>query len=170
MKQVRELWASPRVERVVVDLRWNGGGDSQVFQPFIREIRKTRFKPHVLIGPGTFSSGVLNAWQLRKKTGATLVGEPTGGKPNCYGDVRLLKLPSSGIQVAYSTKYFRLVPEDTPSLMPDITIEPSFEDYVRGSDPVLDSLPGLRNISRGGVDSSDVIGGREEDLKPAQTR
>lgn len=170
MTEVTRLWSSPGVERVVVDLRWNGGGNSQVFQPFIREIRKTRFRRYVLIGPATFSSGVLNAWQLRKNARATLVGEPTGGKPNCYGDVRLLKLPNSGIEVAYSTKYFRLVPEDPPSLMPDVTIGQTFADYMRGADPVLESLPGLRNVGGSGVDGADVVGGRKKDLKPAHSR
>ena len=35
---------------------------------------------------------------------ATLVGEPTGGKPNAYGDVRTFSLPNSRLVIRYSTK------------------------------------------------------------------
>jgi hypothetical protein len=52
---------SHRVKRVVIDLRWNGGGDSSVINPLMSGLT-SRLKSlghiYVLMGPYTFSSAV----------------------------------------------------------------------------------------------------------------
>lgn len=127
---------------LIVDLRNNGGGNSQVMSPFIRTIKKSPLdNPEslfVIIGRQTFSSALLNTLDLKKSTKATFVGEATGGKPNHYGEVRQLYLPNTGITIGYSTKRFINSLEDVPSMLPDVTIEPSFEAFTNGQDPVLD--------------------------------
>jgi C-terminal processing protease CtpA/Prc len=133
------------VRRFVVDLRHNGGGNSALAEPLIAELKQ---RPAInrkgvlfaVIGRRTFSSAVLNALQLRSETQATLVGEPTGGRPNHYGEVRSFSLPNSGLPVTYSTKYFAYAKEDTPSLTPDILVEVSSSDYFAGRDPVLEAI------------------------------
>ena len=54
--------------RIIVDLRFNGGGNSMLFDPFIKELGKRissgQCKGFVLISTNTFSSAVLNAWDL----------------------------------------------------------------------------------------------------------
>ena len=129
--------------KVVVDLRLNTGGNSGILQPFIdgikiRPVGNTTGKLFVLIGCNTFSSGLLNAITLKTETQSILVGEPTGGKPNSYGDVKNFTLSYSGLIVQYSTKFFNTMPGDPPSLNPDVTRQISFADYVAGKDPVLD--------------------------------
>lgn len=110
--------------------------------PFIRTIKKSPLdNPEslfVIIGRQTFSSALLNTLDLKKSTKATFVGEATGGKPNHYGEVRQLYLPNTGITIGYSTKRFINSLEDVPSMLPDVTIEPSFEAFTNGQDPVLD--------------------------------
>ncbi|MGE5528265.1 MAG: hypothetical protein ACM3X6_03880 [Patescibacteria group bacterium] len=133
------------VERFIVDLRLNGGGNSTILQPLIQGLRRRPSinRPghlFVLIGRRTFSSAILNALELRNKIQAVLVGEPTGGRPNHYGEVKTFKLPHSGLTVTYSTKYFRHAKEDTPSLIPDVLVEPVAADYFAGRDPVLDAV------------------------------
>ena len=127
---------------LVIDLRNNGGGNSQVMSPFIKRLKKSSLndpgKLFVIIGRSTFSSALLNALELKRSTKATFVGEPTGGKPNHYGEVKQLHLPNTGITIGYSTKYFINSQEDLPSMLPDVTIEPSFVAFVNGQDPVLD--------------------------------
>lgn len=59
----------------------------------------------------------------RDRTAATLIGESTCGKSNCYGDVRLLELPNTHMKVACSTKYFKLRAVDELWLMPDLVVE-----------------------------------------------
>ncbi len=137
------------VEKLVIDLRNNRGGDSGIMNPFIKELSKNdkvNRKGHlfVIIGRQTFSSAILNAIDLKKKTEAILVGEPTGGKPNHYGEIRSLKLPNTKMVVTYSTKYFTHAKEDTPSLMPDIPVEFSFQDYKKKRDPFLQAVFGVK--------------------------
>jgi len=74
------------------------------------------------------------------KTKAVLVGEPTGGKPNHFGEIKTLKLPNTHRVVTCSTKYFTHAPEDTPSLVPDILVEFSFQDYLEKRDPFLQAV------------------------------
>jgi hypothetical protein len=145
IKDVFAAAESGQADRLIVDLRNNGGGDSSVFEPFFRELsnsarisRKGRL--FVILGRQTFSSAVLNAIDLRKRTPAIFFGEPTGGKPNHFGEVKTLTLPRTKLEVSYSTKYFPQSFEDTPSLMPDVTIELSIADYRARRDPVLEAI------------------------------
>ena len=133
------------VERVIVDLRQNGGGSSSVLLPFINAIKarpnlNQRGRLFVAIDNGTFSSGMLNAVNLQQMTQAILVGEPTGGKPNSYGEVQSMTLPNSRLLVSYSVKFFQNVLGDPPSVLPDLLVELSIEDYLAGRDPVLQAI------------------------------
>ncbi|MCG3161240.1 MAG: hypothetical protein JMDDDDMK_02391 [Acidobacteria bacterium] len=131
------------VERMVIDLRLNGGGNSAIFDPFIAALSKRQDvnqsgKLFVLIGRGTFSSAYLNALRLKRDTKAILIGEPTGQRPNAYGEVKTMTLPHSKLLVQYSTKYFKTMDGDPPTLTPDILVERSSWDYASGRDPVLE--------------------------------
>lgn len=133
------------VERVVVDLRHNYGGFSGLMRPFIRAMTRIRKADlpgglYVIIGRRTFSAAVLNALELRRTAHAVLVGEPTGGKPSHYGDIRFFALPASRMTVSYPTQYIWREGVLKPSLMPDHLIEPSVEDWISGRDPVLEAI------------------------------
>jgi hypothetical protein len=141
---LKEMLNQSGVHRLVVDLRLNGGGNSAILAPWIGEIKSSALNKKgslfVIIGRSTFSSAILNAVGLRRDTAATLIGEPTAGKPNHFGEVRKFALPNSGIEVSYSTKYFRASDDDGPSLMPDILVELTSADYLAGRDPVLEAI------------------------------
>ena len=131
-----------RPDRLIVDLRDNGGGDSSVIEPLIVGLEQRRGKPGLavfgLIGPKTFSSGMWAAIDLRKRAGATLVGEPTSGKPNSPGEVRVLRLPWSGLEVQYSTRNWQRDPDaDLPAVFPDLPAVPSVSDHRAGRDVAL---------------------------------
>jgi hypothetical protein len=142
------LWETMRtkpVERLVIDLRNNGGGDSSILDPFIGRLAAARQinrkgRLFVVLGRRTFSSAILNAIDLKKKTEAVFYGEPTGGKPNHYGEIRTLTLPHLGLKVSYSTKYFQFVEGDEPSLIPDVLVELALDDYLALRDPVLEAI------------------------------
>jgi hypothetical protein len=130
--------------RFVLDLRNNGGGNSQVIQPLISGLAARpglSAKGHlfVIVSRNTFSSGLLAATDLRKVASPLIFGEPTGGKPNSYGEVLTFSLPNSGLTVTYSKKYFKTQEQDTSSLLPDVTITVSAADFFAGRDPVLDA-------------------------------
>jgi len=133
------------VNRLIIDLRHNSGGNSGILWPFIVGLNNRptiNQKAHlfVIIGSGTYSSGVLNAAELQEHTHAIFFGEPTGARPNVYGEPRQFYLPNSGLAVSYSTKHFKRVKDDPPALMPDVTVELTAADYFAGRDPVLDRI------------------------------
>lgn len=131
---------------VIIDLRANGGGDSSVLDPLLSGLRARSFlaqsgRLFAFIGNSTFSSALMNAISLKRENGAILVGEPTGGKPNGYGEVRSFTLPNSALSVSYSTKFFNSWPGGDPeSLFPDITAAPSSADYREGRDPAMEAV------------------------------
>ncbi len=129
--------------RLVVDLRANAGGNSQVIQPLIALIRThpELARPgalYAVVGRGTFSSGTMGVVDLKQKAHAVLVGEPNGERPNHYGEVRQFKLPYSGLTVSYSTKNFREVPGDPDAVYPDVSTPLTAALMIAGRDPVME--------------------------------
>ncbi len=139
------------VERLWIDLRRNGGGDSEVLRPLMKGLERRDFRGGrviVSIGPRTFSSAMLNAFDLQHELGAQLVGEPTSQKPDSFGEVRTVVLPNTGWKLDCSTKRFRLFGDDRPSLAPDVAIEHRFADLLGGRDPILDWMLGRPDPAR----------------------
>jgi C-terminal processing protease CtpA/Prc len=133
------------VERFIIDIRNNGGGNSSIFTPMLQELKRREALNHkdrlfVIIGRRTFSSAVLNAIQLRNQTQAVFVGEPSGGRPNHFGEVRMFMLKHSRLPVTYSTNYFTTSQEDTDSFYPDIPVELSIQDFLNHHDPVIEKI------------------------------
>jgi hypothetical protein len=84
---------------------------------------------------------MLNAIRLAQETRAILVGTPTGGRPNGYGEVRSFELPNSKLGVTYCTKYFRAMPASDPaSLVPEVLVPSGWADYLADRDPVLEAV------------------------------
>lgn len=134
------------LKKLVIDLRNNTGGDSRLLEPFIEYIKNNKDinetdKLFVVIGRDTFSSALLNAFQFKKSTNAILIGEPTGGKPNCYGEIEKFTLPNSKFLITYSTEHYKLIDDDKcESVFPDINIELGILDFINGQDPVLEYI------------------------------
>jgi len=124
--------------RVVVDLRFNSGGNSRVLKPLTNALvarSKIIGTPFVLIGPFTFSSGVMAARELRDDAKARLVGNPTGGLLGGYGEVISRKLPHSQLRFQWTIKLF---PKPEP-IRPDIPVNLTAADLRAGRDPVLEA-------------------------------
>ena len=138
-----ELFAfadSHKVDRAIVDLRLNSGGNSMVIHSLKSGLGSRHYPVFVLIGDGTFSSAQDNAIDMRRQINATLVGDPTGEKPNGYGEVRQLHLPNSGLNIQYSTQFYRIIKNsDADALYPDITVHTTIGDVLAGRDPVLEA-------------------------------
>lgn len=142
----REVFAfaeTHTIERFVVDIRNNEGGNSSVVQPLISGLKQRpslKGRLYGIIGRETFSAGVTAALDLRD-AGAILAGESTGGRPNMYGNVESFVLPASGLNVYHSTKYFRRITNADPvSLEPDVRIDTGVADFFFDRDPVLDFI------------------------------
>jgi len=122
-----------KIEKVIVDLRGNAGGNSEILNPFTERLKSyvksnSNVKVYVLVGRKTMSSGMFAIFRIRDAVpDAVCVGEPTGGAIDCYGDVKVFYLPNSQLPVQYSTKYYT----------PDVLLSPSIEDFINGNDVVL---------------------------------
>lgn len=132
-------------KKVIIDLRYNSGGDSRIFEPMISELWKLQkefdFKVYTIIGKSTFSSAIINAIDIKYRLNSTLVGTQTGGNVNGYGEIKSFNLKNMPITVWYSTKYFELIKGyDKDSLYPDIFVEQSFENYANGVDKEVEII------------------------------
>lgn len=134
------------VRKLVIDIRNNPGGNSTLLEPFIGELRKCKKLNKaggifVIIGRGTFSSALINAYSLKNKTSAIFIGEASGGKPNCYGEVKYFDLMKSNLKIRYSTEYYKIIKDNKQlSLFPQIPIEVSFKNYLENRDPCMEFI------------------------------
>jgi len=131
-------------DKVVIDMRLNGGGDYNEGLKYLvyplRDLSEINRKGHlfVLVGPNTFSAAMSNSAHFRYRTNAILVGQQIGEKPNSYQEAREMKLPNSHWTVRYSVKFYKFVETGENVIRPDQEIIPSWDDYRSGRDPVLE--------------------------------
>jgi Peptidase family S41 len=139
-----DLVEKQRPDKLVIDLRQNGGGDYFVglasMVTRIRNLPEINRKGHlfVLIGPFTFSAAMSNAAHFRQKTAATLVGLPIGEKPNSYQELKSTTLPNSHLTLCYSVHFYKFVETGENMIRPDREIETTWADFKSGRDPVLE--------------------------------
>ncbi|HKQ60360.1 MAG TPA: hypothetical protein VJS92_03685 [Candidatus Polarisedimenticolaceae bacterium] len=143
-KEMFEFVDDHPTQKLVIDLRQNGGGDFFKGRKHLIEPLKSRpalnQKGHlfVVIGRRTFSAAMVNAIDFRKETRAILVGEPIGERPNSYSENDEMTLPNSRLVVSYSTRYYQFLDQDVPAVLPDKLIEPSWPEFKAGRDPVME--------------------------------
>ncbi|HEX5059264.1 MAG TPA: hypothetical protein VFV99_07885, partial [Kofleriaceae bacterium] len=131
------------VDRFVIDLRKNGGGNSNIINPLLDGLAKRpNLARHVfvIIGMNTFSSAVLNAMELKRRLHATLVGGPTAGSPSHFGEVKTFELPHSHLSVQYATKFFAYADFAGDAVQPDLPVKVTSADWFAGRDPALDAI------------------------------
>ncbi len=134
------------VDKLILDVRLNGGGNNYKNKPVVTGIIKTDKinKPGkfmVIIGRRTFSACQNLVNELSNYTNAIFVGEPTAENINFYGDNRAVQLPNSKINAYLSFAWWQDKPqwENGPWLAPHIAVDMSFEQYQSNQDPVLEA-------------------------------
>jgi hypothetical protein len=134
------------VARLVLDLRLNRGGNGDLNRALLLGIIKSDKidqpgKLFTLVGRSTFSAAQSLVNGLEKYTNTLLVGEPTGGKINSYGDSRKITLPNSGVTVRVSTLWHQEGDERDKRqwAAPEIAALLTFEDYRANNDPALNA-------------------------------
>jgi hypothetical protein len=135
-----------RVERLIVDIRENGGGNNYKNQPILLGMIKSRMidrpgKLFILTGRQTFSAAQNFANQAERWTQSLFVGEPTASSPNHFGDAKQFTLPVTKLAVIVaSLRWQDSDPQDTRIwIMPDIVARDTFADYVGARDTALDA-------------------------------
>lgn len=139
------------VERLVLDVRLNGGGNNYKNKPIVTGIIRSGKinqpgKLFVIIGRRTFSACQNLVNELDNYTNAIFVGEPTAENINFYGDNNRVELPNSKIPVFLSFAWWQDKPqwENAPWLAPHIAVEMSFDEYRANRDPVLETALNVR--------------------------
>ncbi|WP_080904731.1 hypothetical protein [Parabacteroides sp. Marseille-P3160] len=140
--QLFESISINKPEKLIIDLRYNGGGNSKVLNPFLIRLKNNYLnangKLYVLIGRMTFSSALLNALNLKQNFNSVLLGQPTAGSINHFGETLTFTLPNTKATVVYSTKYFEEWKGHNGALTPDIQIDCSVKEFNKGKDEVLE--------------------------------
>ncbi|SDY93648.1 Tetratricopeptide repeat-containing protein [Asanoa ishikariensis] len=128
--------------RLVVDLRWNEGGNTFLTMPLLHRLIAYAGEIFVVIGRHTLSAAQNLSTLIAHHTPALFVGEPTGSSPNFVGETAPFELPHSRFQVNVSDLYWQTSwPMDHRTwLPPDIYTPPTFAAYARNQDPALDAI------------------------------
>ncbi|MBL7794947.1 MAG: tetratricopeptide repeat protein [Saprospiraceae bacterium] len=145
-KRVFDFVEKNDVERFVLDVRLNGGGNNYKNKPIVQGLIRAKKinqpgKLFVLIGRRTFSACQNLVNELHNYTDAIFVGEPTAENINFYGDNRRVELPKSKLPVFLSFAWWQDKPqwENDDWLAPQLAAELSFDDYRSNRDPVLEA-------------------------------
>ncbi|MGA2267419.1 MAG: hypothetical protein ABSH44_03015 [Bryobacteraceae bacterium] len=142
------------VDRLVVDLRNNGGGSTSVLSPFITgmQARQNRFattRAYVLFNRSTFSSAMLNVQEMKNDRDQAVavgmplgqvvfMGEPTGGNPTVpWRNGASFSLPNSKISVNYTTTLAPTSYQPGAAVDPDVVVPVYSYDGFARHDPVL---------------------------------
>jgi hypothetical protein len=138
------------VEKLVLDLRLNRGGNGDLNPPVVVALLKAAQldrpgRLFIIIGRSTYSAAQFLVNDVERFSQAIFVGEPSAGKPNSYGDSRKIVLPHSGITVRVSTLWWQVDERDKRQwTAPRLAADMRFEEYRLGIDPALTAIQHYR--------------------------
>ena len=136
-----------RLDRLVLDLRQNPGGDNHNNPPMV-DLARTFQDRHpgapvvVITDRVTFSAASNLATDLERLVDPVYVGEAMGGGLNFWNDVAWVNLDALPVpmQVGVSTRYWQQAayPDDPRlTIEPDLPVAVEAQDYFAGRDPTL---------------------------------
>lgn len=146
-ERISEELNKNEVEKLVLDIRLNGGGNNGLVPHIIRTIIKAdkidkKGKFFVILGRETFSAAQNLTNALETYTKATFVGEPTASHVNMYGDARPIFLPNSKLRVNISSLWWQnMVELDRRQwTSPQVSASLTFTDYTNNIDPAMQAI------------------------------
>lgn len=129
---------------LIVDVRYNSGGNAALLPPLVRAIIAFRVRNpdaaiNVLIGRQTFSAAQTFVNRLEEYVSPRFIGEPSGSKPNRFGNELAFRLPFSGVLGGISSGYnqaatSRDARQFTP---PSVAVGLTIAEWLSGEDPAL---------------------------------
>ncbi|WP_108869114.1 S41 family peptidase [Aquimarina aquimarini] len=133
-------------EKLIIDLRLNGGGNNYLNKDVIKGLIKSEKinkigKLFVIIGKRTYSASQNLVNEIDNYTNVIFVGEPTAENVNFWGDNRPVTLPNSTIDISLSYLWWQDKPalENAEWIAPSIPVTMSFDEYASNQDPVLEA-------------------------------
>jgi len=137
----------PDVDTLIVDVRWNGGGNSFLNLPIVNGIIackkiQARGRLFVITGRDTFSAAQNFTTDIGRACNPIYVGEPTGSSPNFVGESVAFTLPYSKMEGSISDLYWqRSWPMDARTwIAPDLPAAPRFDLYKANRDPAMEAV------------------------------
>ena len=135
------------VERLVLDVRYNNGGNTYLHMPLVHAIignKEVNREGHlfILIGRRTFSAAMNFVTLLDRHANPIFIGEPTGSSPNFIGEGTETELPYSKLNISTSDLYWQSSwPTDERIwIAPHHYIPVTFADISAGRDATLDAV------------------------------
>lgn len=142
-EEVAAAIADGSVERLVVDVRHNPGGNNGAYDRLLRLVASADVeRTYVIMGRATFSAAGNFVTEVEQTTEAILVGEDSGTSPNQYGDAVTTPLEHSGLILRVAPEFVvRSDPADVRiTIEPDIVAELSSGDYFGDRDPAMEAI------------------------------
>ncbi len=135
--------------RLVVDIRWNSGGNTALTHQLLYKIIGSprinqRGNLFVIIGRRTFSAAQNFTSMLDRHTNAILVGEPTGSSPTFIGESVDFELPYSHVEANISDlRWVGTWPDDYRTwIAPTLYAPPTFAAFSENRDPAMEAILG----------------------------
>lgn len=159
LKQATAEIKSRKPENLILDMRFNGGGDYTQSASFMKSLPKlVHGRVFVLTSKDTFSAAVTSVGLLKQAGGArtVIVGDHVGDRLIFYAEGQTMLLPNSGLPIHYATglhdykngcKWFGpcfwtnyLFPISIPTLDPDLSAPFAGSAIGTGRDPALEAI------------------------------
>jgi tetratricopeptide (TPR) repeat protein len=135
------------IDRFVIDLRFNEGGNGYLLPPFVREfiLRRDylpRAKLYIITGGATFSAAPNFIGQMLKQTSAITVGDVAPGPLNWCSDVLSFILPHSKLIFNVSSMFWMTghAMDKRGCYPPDVYLPQTYSDYVSWRDRLLEAI------------------------------
>jgi tetratricopeptide (TPR) repeat protein len=145
-KEVFDFIDDNDVEKLILDVRLNGGGNNYKNKPIVTGVIANKKinqsgKFFVIIGRRTFSACQNLVNELHTYTNAIFVGEPTSENINFYGDNHPVVLPNTKMKALLSFAWWQDKPqwENKPALYPQLATGLTFAQYITNQDPALEA-------------------------------
>lgn len=146
--------ALERDAKLIIDVRNNFGGSGGMNKTLVMLIIQNDELNHydrtsVLTGRRTFSAAQMLVNELEQYTRVSFVGEPTGSRPDLFGDPKKIRLEHSGLTLRVSRLHWSSYTafDEREASYPDFLVNWTSDAYFSGEDPALLQAVSLSNVS-----------------------
>ena len=143
--------------RLVIDLRFNTGGNLDLAEPLFERIAalplaRERGRLFVIVGRTTFSAGMTPAVALQQRTRAVFVGEPLGDALDYWSEGGNIVLPNSRLTMHYADRFHSYSNIEHAAYRPyvrdyaldrfriDVPVSLTFAQWLAGRDTAMNAI------------------------------